>query len=780
MKRTIKMKKTGTIGLTGLFSLALALSGCLFGDDSKAGAKNPTVGSGNEKGLVAYWSFDEAQGDTASDASGNHNPAKLLNGPSRVSGIAGRALQFNGTSNYLEIPPSPSLNSIKSQVTIMAWIKTDFSKRGAIVENWFYDKTASPRIGKRAYLCTVESGKGKGRLSFNISLGKKRRRGMQGGGGIVKSTSVVAPNKWVHLAFVSDGSQMKIFIDGQLDAVAKAPAAIVQSNRAIHIGAWQAKEAGSPSINCFFKGIIDEVKIYNRALNGKEISAEYTRVVGSGGIAGKVTDKKGNPVRGATVACSALATVTGTAGQFKLANVPAADNVVKVSKTGYISKTLKHVKVGKNKVATMAVALKKAGKVVYVATDGSGDYNCDGVKDQVEINEAIETVRQMGGGTVHLKSGTYIVNERINLCSNLVFTGEGEDKTILKIKDQNNTPQWSVFLADHISNTTVTRFKVDGNWRGQRGPGGIGINSNVDGFRITSSDNVTFDRVTCYDLATDGFEFSHSKDCTVRYSKAIHCGHDGMRAIYCDRITFSNNHAEAHGTGNTGVRLYTSSDCVVENNYLNVYGFGIELEVESAHTQKGNVYRNNYIEANFGIPGIWMRSQVGMMKDAVFTGNIVAIARLRKPEPETSSGIAFETSEGGKIRNMKVINNIFNEADYGIHLKANSDISGVVAKNNIISNNRKYGIFGKVESSYNNFWNNKAGNYTKGAVKGKGDISADPMFVNPPKDFHLRAGSPCIDAGDPKSEYSNEPAPNGGRINMGAYGNTAGATKSSK
>jgi len=43
-------------------------------------------------------------------------------------------------------------------------------------------------------------------------------------------------------------------------------------------------------------------------------------------------------------------------------------------------------------------------------------------------------------------------------------------------------------------------------------------------------------------------------------------------------------------------------------------------------------------------------------------------------------------------------------------------------------------------------------------------------------DYHLKFISPCIDAGDPASDYSNEPAPNGGRINLGAYGNTSEAT----
>lgn len=79
-----------------------------------------------------------------------------------------------------------------------------------------------------------------------------------------------------------------------------------------------------------------------------------------------------------------------------------------------------------------------------------------------------------------------------------------------------------------------------------------------------------------------------------------------------------------------------------------------------------------------------------------------------------------------------------------------------------------------------------------------GNTSVDPLFADPDTgngDYHLksRAGrwnpnvagywvadeihSPCIDAGDPAFEFGNEPALNGGRINMGAYGNTSQASK---
>ena len=60
---------------------------------------------------------------------------------------------------------------------------------------------------------------------------------------------------------------------------------------------------------------------------------------------------------------------------------------------------------------------------------------------------------------------------------------------------------------------------------------------------------------------------------------------------------------------------------------------------------------------------------------------------------------------------------------------------------------------------------------------GQGNIDADPCFVNPSiNDYHLLPNSPCIDAGDPNSDFGLEPEPDGGRINMGAYGNTAEAT----
>lgn len=86
------------------------------------------------------------------------------------------------------------------------------------------------------------------------------------------------------------------------------------------------------------------------------------------------------------------------------------------------------------------------------------------------------------------------------------------------------------------------------------------------------------------------------------------------------------------------------------------------------------------------------------------------------------------------------------------------------------------------------------------ALPGLGNLSSDPLFADPDQhDYHLqstagrwnpaansgRGGwvvdakhSPAIDAADPASAYANESSPNGGRANLGVYGNTAEASKS--
>ncbi|MBD3374449.1 T9SS type A sorting domain-containing protein [candidate division KSB1 bacterium] len=67
----------------------------------------------------------------------------------------------------------------------------------------------------------------------------------------------------------------------------------------------------------------------------------------------------------------------------------------------------------------------------------------------------------------------------------------------------------------------------------------------------------------------------------------------------------------------------------------------------------------------------------------------------------------------------------------------------------------------------------------KGGFEGTGNLELEPLFVDAENgNFHLSPTSPCIDSGDPAADYTSEPMPNGGRVNMGAFGNTKDAQTS--
>ncbi|RLJ03869.1 MAG: hypothetical protein DRP08_02850, partial [Candidatus Aenigmatarchaeota archaeon] len=433
---------------------------------------------------------------------------------------------------------------------------------------------------------------------------------------------------------------------------------------------------------------------------------------------------------------------------------------------------------------------KELSNIVYVARDGTGDYNCDGEDDQIEINQAIAYINSIGGGTVHLKNGTFVISDSINLTSNLIFEGEDTEKTTIKIEDGSTKENWATIVGDGISSTIVRNLTINGNKYNTNPP--QKINSDVDAIRLYYSSNITVENVKMIDFWTDGVEFSHSGNSVVKDCEVIQAGHEGLRAIYSDNITFSNNYVYSEGTGNAGIRIYESSNCIIENNYFNVYGFGILINPQGGVPCGNNIYRGNYIEGHYGLPGIALWPWDTEVSNETFIRNI--IAKTDGTQEPYGHGIHLRTRGTASLKNIKIINNVINNAiKSGIYVEDGADVSNIVAKNNIIVNNGEYGIYGNVLSSYNDVWNNNAGNYGGGASAGKGDISADPLFASPPHDFHLKsqAGrwngsawvkdditSPCIDAGVPFEEdpvygdYRNELPPNGSRINMGAYGNT--------
>jgi hypothetical protein len=139
----------------------------------------------------------------------------------------------------------------------------------------------------------------------------------------------------------------------------------------------------------------------------------------------------------------------------------------------------------------------------------------------------------------------------------------------------------------------------------------------------------------------------------------------------------------------------------------------------------------------------------------------------------------------GIIQNNVIANNSAESNGGGV-----DSYSGTMENNTIVGNSAEYGggleqCTGPIRNCI--IWGNEgadgsqihdSSDPTYSCIEGwtgagQGNIPYYPYFVDAQGgDYHLRNYSPCIDAGDPASDFSNEPEPNGGRVNMGAYGNT--------
>ena len=134
---------------------------------------------------------------------------------------------------------------------------------------------------------------------------------------------------------------------------------------------------------------------------------------------------------------------------------------------------------------------------------------------------------------------------------------------------------------------------------------------------------------------------------------------------------------------------------------------------------------------------------------------------------------------------VRVINNTTVNNQYGVWISSTSTaLATVTIENNIVTSNSICGVgehtssAATVTTAYNDVWNNATDLYNVSG--GAGAISQDPAFIDAnSQNYHLHFASPCIDAGNPLTDWSKEPSPNGDRVNQGAYGNTAEAAPSS-
>lgn len=200
--------------------------------------------------LLGDWRMDAIAGGTTSDSSGAGRTATVVGAPSLTTGVYGNALSFNKSSHLL-VDNAPALNP-STQITIAAWIKPTTSGTQYVVRKGRHDATDGFELSL--------SSDGKVFVRFNqASSGDSFR---------VNSTSKYPTNgsTWLHVAATYDGSTIKLYINGVLQASKNAAFQIASNNLPLAIGAQDDGYRG-------FAGAIDGVKLFNRALSAAEIVA---------------------------------------------------------------------------------------------------------------------------------------------------------------------------------------------------------------------------------------------------------------------------------------------------------------------------------------------------------------------------------------------------------------------------------------------------------------------------------------------------------------------------
>lgn len=309
----VELAKLGTTVISGGYLVTSLISVSTF----------PSL---NDESLEAYWSFDDgtsgsADGYTATDNSGNGNDA-TIHGCTWTTGVSGKALQFNGTDDYVSV----------SSFTVGATFAFSCSFKISTLS----DAMLMSHVVN--YMRVTVSGNLF--MSWRDSGGTQRT--------LQYAAGLTADDTW-HSAVVShDGTTAKIFLDGILVTSDDTYDCGASASNTLYIGRF--------SSGFYFNGDIDEPRTYSKALTDSQVKYLY---LNPGGPAGRTV-----------ISGNSLTTGTITAVNINLNDVFQVDG-----STGIITYAADEVELGSGADAsgTHSVAVGKDAGGDGVAS--SGDYS---------------------------------------------------------------------------------------------------------------------------------------------------------------------------------------------------------------------------------------------------------------------------------------------------------------------------------------------------------------------------------------------------------------------
>jgi hypothetical protein len=205
-------------------------------------------------GVIASWSLNEGSGQIIYDSTGNGHHGTIGTAAWAAGGRIGNALSFGGSS-MTSIASSIGLE-LSQAITVEAWVKP--AAAAGVLTVVAKDHGTSLAYG-------LFSRKGPAGLPNGVL--RIACKDVE-----VNGSEPLVLNAWSHLALAYDGVAVRLFVNGVQVGSQAATGPIETSSGTLHIG-------GSSAPGQHFKGLIDEVRIYNRALSAAEITEDMTSPV---------------------------------------------------------------------------------------------------------------------------------------------------------------------------------------------------------------------------------------------------------------------------------------------------------------------------------------------------------------------------------------------------------------------------------------------------------------------------------------------------------------------
>jgi hypothetical protein len=235
----------------------LILTGCdrpSVDGSSQQLAKAAVYDAHLDSSLVGYWKFDEGEGVTASDSSGNGNTATIVNGGWGNGKIGGALHMDGGNNSIVTVPLTDALRSTAESVTVMAWAYRTAPHNVDIIGHGY----PALFLGFHGLQFKWQIKKTGGTMASCYADPKYR----------------ATLNQWFHLAGTYDGRTARLYVDG-VQICSTWP----WLSRSIEMPEVPFTISGylgdSGEIVDEISGKIDDVRIYNRVLSADEVREIY-------------------------------------------------------------------------------------------------------------------------------------------------------------------------------------------------------------------------------------------------------------------------------------------------------------------------------------------------------------------------------------------------------------------------------------------------------------------------------------------------------------------------